>query len=184
MMRTAGHHVRRASLVAILAAALCALFVVPGSAQADGDLTKLSASQRLNIVTSGHPHLMKACDVGLDVATRGIRTRTTGKKDRGLIVAQTTCFGATSGSPTDTGVYDRAGRELYLIDTGRTFHKGARWVTPVSVRKIRKGVVAVVYAGYLPDDPMCCASRFYERVFKLHAGGAGHGKLHRVPTPR
>jgi len=164
----------------MLVAALTAAFLVPAPAQAAGHWETLSAKVKRHIVAAPHPYLNRFCDPGIVAARRGIRTRPVGAAPLRLTVAMTTCVGATAATPADTGVYTSVGHERYLLDRGRSFHRGERWVTAVAIRPVRRGVVAVVYAGYRSSDPMCCPSRVWERRFHLHRSYATHGRLHRV----
>lgn len=171
--------VRSARIAAVLAAVLGAAFLISGPAQAGSHGSKLSATIQSHIRAAAHPYLRKACDNGLAAPRRGIRTRT--PNGRHVIVAQTTCVGATATTPIDTGVYTRNGHERYLLDRGRAFRHGKRTLIALSAHKVRKGVVAVVYGGYTADDMSCCPSRMYKRVFHLHWSHATHGRLHRIP---
>ena len=170
--------VRSARLIAILAVVLGAAFSISGPAQAGGHGSKLSAAVQGHIRSAAHRYLRKVCSDGLQAPELGIRTRT--PNGRHLIVAQTTCAGATATTPIDTGVYTKRGRERYLLDRGRAFAYGKRTLIALSAHKVRRGVVAVVYGGYAPDDMSCCPSRMYERVFHVHWSHATHGRLHRV----
>lgn len=169
-----------ATLATALVAALGAVLVMPGAAQAATHWTTLPPKVRQHIAAAPHPYLDRFCDPGVVAAQRGVRTRPVGGIHRRLTVAMTTCVGATAATPADTGVYTRGGHERYLLDRGRSFHRGKRWVTAIAIRPVRRGVVAVVYAGYKSSDPMCCPSRVWERNFHLHWSHATHGRLHRV----
>jgi hypothetical protein len=162
------------ALAAVLVTAALALTAAP-PALAGRRPISLSAEQKREIIHAPHPYLAETCLRGVDVLVARRAKAGAGR----VIVAMADCRAATSGTPLETAVYarrDGALTQLYRLDAGRPIRRAHVSIEAISFR-VRGDRAVVRYGGYEQGDPLCCASRSYHLVFRLHRNGFTRGAL-------
>jgi hypothetical protein len=165
---------RLSGILAAFAVALSSLLAVP---TASATPPPVSPSVRRAILAGHHPYLHRFCHGDLMVLPHAIGVHRGRKR---LLVVQVTCTGATAATPIDTGVYSADGHQRYLLDRGRTIHRGKFDILAVSMRAGHGNRLVLRYGGYGPRDALCCPSRLYNRTFRLWQHHFTKGTLHRV----